>query len=154
VLKRVKRLGEEVRFRSSCAQRIPPRPPNYGSSSDPMTQNKAVSFEPTSEPEKAIDYLYQVRSNVNYRGKEQPLDWDLLHTATAEVLPHLPRSPPCRREGRTVDERDHGIQRPAKHPHLVPDRRGRGTEPAAPTRSAAARSTMAWVSAVVVARWL
>ncbi|MDT5106891.1 MAG: hypothetical protein QOI25_4404, partial [Mycobacterium sp.] len=29
---------------------------------------------------------YQVRSNVTHRGKQEPLDWDLLHTATTEVL--------------------------------------------------------------------
>lgn len=45
----------------------------------------SATFDP-SDPEKAISYLYQVRSNVTHRGKAHRLDWDLLRTATAETL--------------------------------------------------------------------
>ena len=34
-----------------------------------------MTFAPSGPPEKAITYLYQVRSNVTHRGKEEPLDW-------------------------------------------------------------------------------
>lgn len=44
------------------------------------------SFNLDSEPVKLVEYLYHVRSNVTHRGKEEPLDWDLVHTATTEVL--------------------------------------------------------------------
>lgn len=48
-------------------------------------RDRAV-FDLTAEPSKLIDYLYQVRSNVTHRGKEQLLDWELLQSATDATL--------------------------------------------------------------------
>jgi hypothetical protein len=83
---RVKRLGDEVGFQISLRATDPTvtaKLRRVFRSDDPRT---ARTFDPDGEPAKAIDYLYQVRSNVTHRGKEGALDWDLLHTATAEVL--------------------------------------------------------------------
>ena len=86
VFQRVKRLGEEAQFETSLRATAPSATAKLRKifrSDDPKQH---VTFEPSGPPDKAIDYLYQVRSNVTHRGKEEPLDWDLLHTATAEVL--------------------------------------------------------------------
>ena len=52
-------------------------------SDDP--RKKAVVFD-RCDPIKAMDYLYQVRSNITHRGKAERLDWKLLKHATGEVL--------------------------------------------------------------------
>jgi hypothetical protein len=86
VLQRVRRLAEETQFEASLRATNPAAKAKLRKlfrSDDPADSEK---FDPLGRPEKAIDYLYQVRSNVTHRGKEEPLDWDLLHTATTEVL--------------------------------------------------------------------
>ncbi|WP_131813883.1 hypothetical protein [Mycolicibacter kumamotonensis] len=86
VFQRVKRLAGEAQFEASLRATDPSATAKLRKlyrSDDPT---EVVTFEPSGPPEKAITYLYQVRSNVTHRGKEELLDWDLLHTATAEVL--------------------------------------------------------------------
>lgn len=87
VLQRVKLLAEEDQFRASLratdASATERKLRRLFRSDDP---GQAETFKPLGRPVKAIDYLYQVRSNVTHRGKEEPLDWDLLHTATTELL--------------------------------------------------------------------
>jgi hypothetical protein len=38
-------------------------------------------------PEKAVDYYYQVRSNITHRGKGVGRDYNLLRDSLAELLP-------------------------------------------------------------------
>lgn len=85
VFQRVKRLAGEAQFETSLRATDPSATAKLRKifrSDDP---GQVVTFDPSGPPEKAIDYLYQVRSNVTHHGKEEPLDWDLLHTATSEV---------------------------------------------------------------------
>ena len=86
VFQRVKRLAGEAQFEASLRATDPSATAKLRQlfrSDDP---GQAVTFEPSGPPEKAITYLYQVRSNVTHRGKGEPLDWELLHIVTAEVL--------------------------------------------------------------------
>jgi hypothetical protein len=86
VLQRVKLLAKESQFVESLRATDPlmeKKLRNLFRSDDP--RKRAVVFD-CSDPDEAIDYLYQVRSNVTHRGKAERLDWDLLKTATSEAL--------------------------------------------------------------------
>lgn len=87
VLERIKRLAKEETFeislRATERAALPPKMRRLYRADDPRT---VLTFDPNGPPERALEYLYQVRSNVAHRGKAQPLDWDLLHAATAETL--------------------------------------------------------------------
>lgn len=88
VVQRVKLLAKESQFAESLratdpavARKLTER--KLFRSDDPG--KKAVVFD-CCDPEKAIDFLYQVRSNITHRGKAERLDWDLLRHATAELV--------------------------------------------------------------------
>lgn len=86
IVEKVKRLADEPAF----VDALRATPDESVRRLRPVTSTgkpeEKKSFSLDKEPVKLIDYLYHVRSNVTHRGKEEPLDWDLVHAATAEVL--------------------------------------------------------------------
>lgn len=86
ILKRVKQIAGEAQFEASLRATAPTETRKLRRLFRSDNPGEAVSFDPAGPPAKAIDYLYQVRSNITHRGKAQRLDQPLLRTATTEVL--------------------------------------------------------------------
>jgi hypothetical protein len=86
VFRRVQLLAGEPQFEASLRATDPSATEKLRKLYRSDNPGQAVTFEPSGPPEKAITYLYQVRSNVTHRGKEEQQDWKLLQTATAELF--------------------------------------------------------------------
>lgn len=86
VVEQVNRLADERQFGVSLRDTDPAATQKLRRLFRADDPTKAVRFDPCGSPKKAVEYLYQVRSNVTHRGKAQRLDWTLLHTATEEAL--------------------------------------------------------------------
>lgn len=86
VMSRVKKIATEPALMAGLRQIDPEvlRDLRSVARTDRPSEKAALDLE--AEPEKAVTYFYQVRSNVTHRGKEEPLDWRLLHGATGSFF--------------------------------------------------------------------
>lgn len=85
-MSRVERIADEPAFGDSLALIDPSLRRKLRQVVRTDMPREKVTFPADVAPTKAIRYFYQVRSNVTHRGKEEPLDWDLLHTTAGELL--------------------------------------------------------------------
>ncbi len=86
LVEKVKRLAEESAFVDALSATSPAAARNLRTVASTGRPADRKSFDLDAQPVKQIEYLYHLRSNVTHRGKEELLDWDLIRSATGELL--------------------------------------------------------------------